>query len=497
MKIAISYPPLESPKGIPLLSQNRQFQWFNNPTYIYPMVPAYAATMLKQNGFEVFWDDAIAEGLTYNQWSERIKKEKPDLIVIETKTPVVKRHWQIIKDLKNLETDDWKLMTVLMGDHVTALPEESLQNSPVDFVLTGGNYDFLLLNLCNSLKKDTKSKIQNELETGIWYRDKGKIKNTGPFHLNHDLNSLPLIDRDITKWELYAYRNGNFKYTPGTYTMAARDCWWGRCHFCSWTTLYPGKDYQTRSPDNLLQEIDSLINNYAVKEIFDDSGCFPNGEWLTEFCHGMIEARYNNKVTFGCNTRIGAITEEQFHLMKKANFRFLLIGLESVNQKTLERLNKNIEVEQIIKFITGAKTAGLEPHLTVMTGYPWESKADTLETLKFAKYMFKKGYIDSLQATIVVPYPGTPMFEEARQKGWLKTENWDKYDMRESVWHTPIESQEIKRLTQGLYLTALNPYFILKKICSIRKVDDLKFLFRSGIKFLGHILDFRTTKQTR
>ena len=104
LKISISYPPLESDKGIPLLSQNRQFQWFSEPTYIYPMVPAYAATLLKENGFEVIWDDGIAEGLTYEQWIDRIKKEKPDVIAIETKTPVVKRHWKIINDLKQLAT---------------------------------------------------------------------------------------------------------------------------------------------------------------------------------------------------------------------------------------------------------------------------------------------------------------------------------------------------------------------------------------------------------
>lgn len=66
MKIAISYPPLESPKGIPLLSQNRQFQWFNEPTYIYPMLPAYTATMLQDDGFEVIWDDGIAEGKAFH-----------------------------------------------------------------------------------------------------------------------------------------------------------------------------------------------------------------------------------------------------------------------------------------------------------------------------------------------------------------------------------------------------------------------------------------------
>ena len=72
MKISISFPPLESKKGTPLLSQNRQFQWFSDPTYIYPMIPATAATLLKSKGYEVFWDDAIAERLTYEQWKERL-----------------------------------------------------------------------------------------------------------------------------------------------------------------------------------------------------------------------------------------------------------------------------------------------------------------------------------------------------------------------------------------------------------------------------------------
>ena len=109
MKISISYPPLNSKKGTPLLSQNRQFQWFSDPTYIYPVIPASAATLLKANGYEVFWDDAIAENLTYEEWKARLIREKPDVIVIETKTPVIKRHWQIIDDLKkeSLKIGNW------------------------------------------------------------------------------------------------------------------------------------------------------------------------------------------------------------------------------------------------------------------------------------------------------------------------------------------------------------------------------------------------------
>ena len=98
----------------------------------------------------------------------------------------------------------------------------------------------------------------------------------------------------------------------------------------------------------------------------------------------------------GCNIRVGALNKEQFGLMKKANFRFVLIGLESMNQTTLDRLNKGIKIEQIEETCRMAKTAGLEPHITAMVGYPWETREDALETINFTRRLFKNGYIDSL-----------------------------------------------------------------------------------------------------
>lgn len=489
MKVFISYPPLESGKGVPLLSQNRQFQWFSSPTYIYPVVPAYAATLLKEKGFNPVWDDGIAEGLSYSRWFERFKKERPEVIAIETKTPVVKRHWKIIDELK--QEASWPLTAVLMGDHVTAFPQESLANSSVDFVLTGGDYDFLLKNLCEHL---SSSKGTTALEPGIWYRENGRVVNSGTKFLRRDLNSLPFIDRDLTRWKLYSAKNGNFKRKPGTYTMAGRDCWWGKCSFCSWTTMYPGKDFRSVSPERLLDEMGMLIEKYGVREVFDDSGTFPACEWLESFCEGMIRRGYNKKIKMGCNMRINSLREREYALMAKAGFRFVLFGLESVNQKTLNKLNKGLKAEQIAAGFMMAKKAGLEPHVTAMIGYPWETKQDAEETIGFAAEMFRKGYIDTLQATIVVPYPGTPLFDEARQKGWLLTEDWDRFDMRESVWKSPVTDSDVKRLTQGLYKAALNPRFITRKVIHIRSVDDLRFLVMAGRKLLGHLADFRTKK---
>ena len=143
MKIFISYPPLAG-KGTPMLGQNRQFQWFHNPSFIYPMVAASAATLLKENGHEVIWDDGIANRWTGEQWWERLLAEKPELIAIETKTPVVHQHWQITDRIKQELPDT---LVALMGDHITALPEETMNNCRCDFAITGGDYDFLLASI--------------------------------------------------------------------------------------------------------------------------------------------------------------------------------------------------------------------------------------------------------------------------------------------------------------------------------------------------------------
>jgi len=491
IKINISYPPLTSEKGIPLLGQNRQFQWFNNPTYIYPMVPAYAATLLKSKGYDVVWDDGIAEELTYEEWKKRLIKRKPDVIIFETKTPVVKRHWKIINDLKktSLEIGNWKLEIVLVGDHVTALPLESMVKSKVDFIATGGDYDFLILNILNHLTKKTT------LEPGIWYREGDQIKNTGHFLLNHNLDELPIIDRDLTCWKLYAYKNGNYKNTPGTYIYCARDCWWGRCKFCSWTTLYPGKDFRKHSVKRMLDEIGILIEKYHIKEIMDDAGTFPVGKWLESFCEGMIERGYNKKIRFDCNMRLNALSQKEYNLMGKAGFRFILYGLESANQETLDRINKNLKVEQIEESVKRAKKAGLEPHITAMMGYPWETKKDAQKTVALAKCLFEKGYVDTLQATILIPYPGTPLFAECKKNKWLLTENWDDFDQRMPVMKSPLTDNDIKQLTQELYKSFMTPKFIFRKIAGVRNFNDIKFLLRAAGKVIGHLTDF-SSKQS-
>ena len=492
MRIAIAYPPLESDKGVPLLTQNRQFQWFSRPTYIFPVVPATAATMLKKAGHDIMFLDGIAAELSDEEFERRLADFRPDLIVIETKTPVVKRHWQYIREKKlavsslqfavNQTSQTCKF--VLVGDHVTALPEESMRECPVDYILTGGDWDFLLRNLVDANFDPAK------FEPGIWYRDGGEVKNTGRFALNHDLNSAPWIDRDLVNWRLYAEKNGNFRRTPGTYIMAGRDCWHAKCTFCSWTTLYP--KYRTRDWKDVVDEIEMLVTKYGVREIMDDSGSFPVGLWLTNFCNEMIRRGLPKKVRIDCNMRFGRLTFDDYKLMRKAGFRLVLFGVESANQSTLDRFVKALKVEDVEKGAEWASKAGLDVHLTFMFGHAWEGREDMARTVALARRLLANGHASTLQCTMTIPYPGTPLFRELKENDGLTTLDWDEYDMRRQITKTPLVSEdEIKCAIRDVYRGFLQPRALWHRLTTTRTLFDFSFYYRGLRSLIGHLVDFK------
>ena len=486
MRIAIAYPPLKSDKGVALLTQNRQFQWFSRATYIFPVVPATAATMLKAAGHEVLFLDGIAAELEEEEFERRLDAFAPDVIVLETKTPVVKRHWEWIRRSR-LRRQAAGVRHILVGDHVTALPEESMRECPVDFVLTGGDWDFLLKNI---VEADFSPGL---FEPGIWYRDPGDggaIRSTGPFRLDHDLNSAPWIDRDLVHWRLYAEKNGNFRRTPGTYIMSGRDCWHAKCTFCSWTTLYP--KYRTRHWKDVVDEIEMLVGKYGVREIMDDSGSFPVGQWLTDFCNEMIRRGLPKKVRIDCNMRFGRLTFDDYKLMRKAGFRLVLFGVESANQATLDRFVKALKVEDVEKGAAWATKAGLDVHLTFMFGHAWEDREDVARTVKLARRLLANGHASTLQCTMTIPYPGTPLFKELKENGGLTTLDWDEYDMRRQITKTPLVSEdEIKAAVREVYKGFLQPGAIWHRLTTTRNLFDFSFYYRGVRSLLGHLLDFK------
>lgn len=230
---------------------------------------------------------------------------------------------------------------------------------------------------------------------------------------------LPFPDREFTdaknpRWQSY----GNYKFHPATHMMASNLCWYGKCTFCIDTAkLEGGEKRGVRSVDHVIQEIDDLIR-LGYKEVFDDSGTFPVGKWLEEFCQRMNEfipspcgkfiARRKKFIKIGCNMKPVKL---DYEMMANAGFRFILVGIESANQKTVDIIKKGQRSDDIIGIIKSMSDAGLEPHTTWMTGYPWESEKDEQRSIDLCNYLLRRGYAKTAQASVYSPPRSRPRAE--------------------------------------------------------------------------------------
>ncbi|MCP4807487.1 MAG: radical SAM protein [Proteobacteria bacterium] len=480
MRVMVTYPPLEG-KGSPMLTQNRQFQWFHEPSYLYPCVPASAATLLDSMGHDVLWNDCIAEQRGWNQFERILTDFKPEVLAMETKSPVIRQHWALTERIKKLVPG---VKVVLYGDHIAGNPGETMDKSLVDFCITGGDYDFSLRSIVNHLDKG------DALESGITHRnDDGTWASTGPYEQQYSLESLPFMDRDLTNAHLYFEKWK--KRLPFLWTMAGRDCPYGKCTFCSWTVTYP--KFSVVSPEHLCDEMDMLIARYGAKNIFDDTGALPGGNWLNRLCDEMVARKINEEVVFDCNFRFDYFTEKNVHKMKKAGFRKLILGIESASERTIDILDKSLTREQIVEGCKMASMAGLQPHLTMMVGYPWETREDAYETLDLARYLMHNGLAHHLQATVVMPYPGTPLFELCQRNGWIRFDetDYERYDMTEPVCVlTDMDQEEVVQMAGQFYKLFMHPKFLARQLTEIRSPEDLDYAMRGVSAIWGHIKDF-------
>ena len=475
MRIVLGYPSLETDgRGLLHISQNRQSKYTSvaEEAAIFPCVMAWAATMLKQAGHEVVWQDGPASGLPWVAQLQELVRVRPDLVVWEVKTPSALRAYMAVNALKQALPGT---IVVLVGDHVTALPEEALAQSSCDFAVTGGDYDFAL-----------KSMLKG------WPIDGDRIVR---FPTDTKLDVLPTIDRELCNWKLYS-RMGNYLYRPGTHGYSARDCWWrsgGGCTFCSWTNTF--KNYRQLSVDQFMADVESA-HGLGAREYFDDAGTWaPPGAWASNALRKLQDFNDNRRhqrarLRLGCNDRPGARGPDDYRQMAAAGFRFILYGLESANLATLQKINKGQHAEDMRNAAKWASEAGLQPHLTVMFGYPWESKEDAQRTVALVQELFNKGHANSMQATLLMPYPGTALFKQAQTESWLLTNDWNRYTMNECILRCPMSHGEVLEKIRDCYKAAVTPRYLLRKVVTIRTKDDFQFLWR-GLKFwAGHLRDF-------
>lgn len=255
--------------------------------------------------------------------------------------------------------------------------------------------------------------LKNQGHEVYWGEKETEVNFDRIIHDDNDIpikfELLPFPDRKLTdaknkRWQEY----GNYRWHPATHMMASNLCWYAGkngCTFCvDSKKIMDGEHRGVRSVDHVIEEIDDLISQ-GYKEVFDDSGTFPIGKWLEEFCLKMRMSingkRRCDQIKIGCNMK--PLEKVDYKMMANAGFRFILVGIESANQFTLDKIQKGQDSLKAIEALKKMSDAGLYPHLTSMFGYEWETDEDAQKTLDMIHFLLRKGYVKTAQASVYSP----------------------------------------------------------------------------------------------
>jgi hopanoid biosynthesis associated radical SAM protein HpnJ len=324
-----------------------------------------------------------------------------ELAVLYTSSPTFAGDVKIAEAMKEANPS---LMIGLAGPKVAVEPEQSLLASPaIDFVARE-EFDFTLAEVA-------AGKPLREV-SGLSYRlPDGSTQHNPDRPLLTDMDSLPFVTpvykRDL---RIEDYFIGYLKH-PYVSLYTGRGCR-SRCTFCLWPQTVGGHLYRTRSVGHVLEEAALAKELFPeMKELFFDDDTFTDDRRRAEeIARGLGKLG----LTWSCNAKAN-VPHETLKVMKDNGLRLLLVGYESGNQQILINIKKGLRVERAKRFAADCRDLGIAVHGTFILGLPGETKETIQETIAFAREVNPH----TLQVSVAAPYPGTELYRQAKENGWL------------------------------------------------------------------------------
>jgi radical SAM superfamily enzyme YgiQ (UPF0313 family) len=391
---------------------------------------AYATGVLIKNDFEVELIDAPAGGYNMDDIIRKVKNFQPHLIILDTSTPSIYNDVTVGGKLKEIFPSSF---IILVGTHVSALPEETLNMGRRIDAVARHEYDYTILELAKTLAENGNL---NHIP-GISFRDNGKIIHNPPRPYIENLDELPFVSGVYKRFlKIENYFNPNALYPMVTITTS-RGCPF-RCTFCVYPATLMGRQFRLRSVENVVDEMEYIVENFpqAKSIFFEDDTLTVNKKRCVELSELIIKRGI--KISWTANARVG-LDSETMKIMKKSGCRCLCVGFESGSQMILDNMKKNIKLEKMFEFMKNAKKAGILIHGCFMAGLPGETKETMKQTLKLAKQLNP----DTVQFYPVMVYPGTEAYEWYKNKGLLVTEDFSKWLTPSGLHNTVVKTEEL------------------------------------------------------
>jgi radical SAM superfamily enzyme YgiQ (UPF0313 family) len=412
------------------------------PDYIpFPFWLAYATALLKSHGYRVQLIDAIAEGLTDEEFLERVRGLSPRIIFLETAAPSFHVDMSFARQLKHALP---KSVVVMGGPIVSSHGIQLMrQTVSVDYMIAK-EYEVSLLYLTNALLKG-----QGSLDTvpGLIYqtRDRGIAEN--PQSLV-DINALPWPERESLP--IYNYQDlfAGMRF-PMANLMASRGCPYD-CDFCVWVQAhYNDHRYRIRDVNDVAREAKWLCEKFGMKALFFDDDTFNIGRRRIE---QLCEAFRSEGITvpWAIMGRADGSPRDVLEKMKEAGLVSVKFGVESGNQDLVLGLGKRLLLDSVREAVNNCKDVGILVHLTFTLGVSGETAESLEQTIRFALELDP----DSIQFSINTPFPGTPAFTRAEASNLIRIEEWQAFDGSHSavVDYENVTREQLQSALERAYL---------------------------------------------
>ena len=481
MKILLIQPPME-------LHPNEDL------SIVPPLGILYIASVLERNGYQVNILDAVIEnpkkrllengkafiGLTWNRLKDEIHKYNPDIVGItcsySSQSHNLHKTARVIKDI------DKNIHVMTGGAHPSVSAYEVLKDENIDVVVIGEG-EITVLQYLRCLEE---GRTFENLD-GFAYKKDSTIIVNAKTRFIENIDSLPFPARHLLPMERYfklkSPRGIDLIKSPCLSMITSRGCP-GRCVFCSTKKIW-GDKWRPRSPMNVVDEVEYLVDKYSVREIhFEDDTITLNKKRMIAICNEVINRGLDIKWTPSNGVAIWALDKELLEIMKKAGCYKLTFGLESGNKNTLKFIGKAINFNHAKEIINYANALGIWTHGNFVFGFPYEDIVSINDSLNFAV----ESNLDFASFFIATPFPGTRLYDIMKDERMITNlMPVEEYGMMQATANTKyFTKDELNEFQKKLYskffrkqvINLMKPQNFWMRARRIRSIDDFKFLVK-------------------
>jgi anaerobic magnesium-protoporphyrin IX monomethyl ester cyclase len=418
--------------------------WFIMGDYLPPpcgiiQLGAYLERELPEVELEVL--DCNVSELGWKDLRKHIEDYNPDIVASSSLATC--NTYEVARTLQTAKRVNKEIFTVTGGIHFSFMAEESLEVYPeIDAIVRGeGELTF------TELVKTRMLDLPLYGVSGLTFREGEKIHANPDRALIDNLESLPFpgyhLVEDIVHKYHFAAMGG--KDAPYALVEGGRGCS-HKCTFCTQWRHWCG-EWRVKSPSRIADEIEYIYKKFGSRFIWLTDDNFGPGDRAEELADELLMRDVGDDLMWFIQMRCDDVVriKDALPKMRRSGLQWVMMGVESPVTKQLERYNKRIDSNDAFEAVRLLKKNDIFTHAMFIIG----DRGDTYESIENLRRFVHKLDPDFVIYTVLTPFPGTDVYDFAKENGWVEDENLFNYDMAHAVMGTETLSR--KEVQEELY----------------------------------------------